>query len=120
MISPTNFNIRELAQEITLIDSLYFRNIRVFLSFFFSFFSSKSKNKNFFKKKKLTELANQVWSKKETHDKCPNLMNFIEHTNRIAIWVSYSILNETNVRKRTKIMKNMILLCQVTNLISLI
>jgi len=81
-LSLVNFDVRELALQMTLIDSRYFKQIR------------------------LTELVGQAWNKNKR--KAPHVIRFISHTNRVTDWVVSSILSEESPKQRAKILTNFI------------
>ena len=89
--SPLNFSIKEVAQEMTLMDSKLLKQIP------------------------LHEFNDQSWSKKNAHIKSPFLLRFIEQSNRTALWVSYLILSEADIQRRRKVLKNLIVLCEVSD-----
>jgi len=45
--------------------------------------------------------------------RAPNLMRFISHSNRVSGWVATSIVCQSKVRLRRKVMANMIALMDV-------
>ena len=73
------------------------------LSYFLLFF--------FFSMLQLSELAGQAWNKHESS--APNLLRIIKFSTRVSLWVANAILAEDKLKKRRKVMKNMISLCQV-------
>ena len=80
----TRFNVRELAQQITLIDEGLYKSIR------------------------LMELTGEARHDKQ---KSPNVHRFIDFSNEVSNWVANAILRETNTKDRAKIMSNLIALC---------
>jgi len=84
--SLQSFNVNDLANQMTHIDSELFRLIR------------------------LSDLANQAWNKPDSP--AVNLLRMINFSTRISLWVANSILAEPKLKKRRKVMKNMILLAQ--------
>jgi len=46
------------------------------------------------------------------------LLRFINHTNRVSVWIANSILKERDVRNRARIMTNFVTLCSVCHLIT--
>jgi len=86
-VSLLHFDAKDLAQQMTLIDSELFRAIR------------------------LHELAGQAWNAKDKDVRAPNLLRLISHTNRVSFWIANSILKERDIKLRAKIWHNFVILC---------
>lgn len=80
--SMLTFDTRELAAQMTLIDAENFKSIR------------------------LHEFVDQAWSKSKKN--APYIIRAINHSNRVANWVAFSILSEPSHKNRVRILVNMI------------
>jgi len=85
--SLINFDVKELAAQMVLLDLRFFRAIRIF------------------------EFVGQAWEK--NRKKAPRLIRFITHCNRVTNWVIDAILSEESPKNRAKIYTNMVQLLPV-------
>lgn len=54
------------------------------------------------------ELLHQAWTRPKLYARCPHVLGFIERFNRLANWVSISVLREETVRERVRVLGSLI------------
>jgi len=59
-------------------------------------------------------LVDQAWNQKDGHIRSPNVLLFIEQSNKVSMWVANAIITQENPKKRKKVLRNMIMLCYVS------
>ena len=61
-----------------------------------------------FKKMKVDEYLHQAWAKNEKDIKAPAIVKYTRHFNRISSWIVRSILLESDVEKRSQVIRRLI------------
>jgi son of sevenless-like protein len=51
---------------------------------------------------------NQNWCRPRRVEHAPVLMHFLQHFNKISVWVAFSIVRQQNMKKRVKVLKKML------------
>eukprot|EP00002_Diphylleia_rotans_P008724 TRINITY_DN1872_c0_g1_i1.p1 TRINITY_DN1872_c0_g1~~TRINITY_DN1872_c0_g1_i1.p1 ORF type:complete len:728 (-),score=130.63 TRINITY_DN1872_c0_g1_i1:227-2410(-) len=80
----TDVDEEEIARQLTLVDFALFAAIQP------------------------SELLNQAWTKPKLKHRCPNLLRLIQRFNDLSAWVASSILQESKVKARCRIMARFI------------
>ncbi|BFU23834.1 Ras guanine nucleotide exchange factor, putative [Entamoeba histolytica HM-3:IMSS] len=56
----------------------------------------------------MKDFLGSAWTKKDKYERCPRLCEFLEHFNAVTNWVSYSILQESDINARANLISKFI------------
>lgn len=69
-----------------------------------------------FRRLRTVELRKLAWTKPDRQKRTPTILAFIYHFNRVAIWVASSIIKETRLKKRVRMLGLMVSLASCLRL----
>jgi son of sevenless-like protein len=77
-----DFEAAEVAKQVALIESEYYRNINI------------------------TEFLNLSWSKKNRNETAPGIVSMIKRFNTVSTWVCTEVVKQEQLKKRTRMIKH--------------
>lgn len=88
-----DFEAAEVARQVALIESEYYRNIST------------------------SEFLNQSWSKKNRNEIAPGIVSMIKRFNVVSTWVCTEVVKQEQLKKRTRMIKHFLKIAQESLLI---
>jgi len=80
-------NAEQIAQQLTIVDFAMYSNLRG------------------------SEFLNQSWNKPQLKHRSPNVVNLIQRSTRLSLWIASMVLHEDKVTQRAKVIEKMIDIC---------